>query len=151
MSKFSSVEGGKYIVDSNILLKWILPDEKKTLTKNQKELLSCLFKKARLHVTPQVLAEVSNILQRENMNLGYLREKHPEYFKIFCEIVEEYIPKDSILLHERIELGVTDISLLELSKKKSVTLITDDSELVSFCKSNQILAHTLFEVAHAIP
>ena len=142
MSKSFDFSGGRYIVDTNLFLKWMLPSEKSSLSSRQRSCLSSLFFTSKqIYVTPYVLAEVSNLLKiRGGIDLEHLRSKKKSDFSILSSALEEYVSKDKILGHKNISFGVTDISLLELSKQKGFSILTDEKPLYNLCLSEDVSA-----------
>jgi hypothetical protein len=95
------------------------------------------FKK--VYVTPQVLAEASNLAKRR------LKE---EYYPIFIRrsigllvgLWEEYVAKDEIIKRSELpRFGITDASLLSTVDRDKL-LLTDDAPLFWYCAGKDLPA-----------
>jgi hypothetical protein len=93
------------------------------------------FKK--VYVTPQVLAEASNLAKRR------LKE---EYYPIFIRrsivllvgLWEEYVAKDEIIKRSELpRFGITDASLLSTVDRDKL-LLTDDAPLFWYCAGKDL-------------
>ena len=100
-------------------------------------LLNYLGSFRRVLVTPQVLAEASNLARRR------LKDEHYTAFisrSISClsGLGEEYIPKDDILkMPELPRFGITDSSLIEMMRRDKL-LLTDDAPLFWYCSGKEM-------------
>ena len=89
-------------------------------------------------ITPQILAECTNLLKRD-------REPN-RYQRILAQIInqlkecsEVYIEKNILLSYrEFCRFGSTDIGIIECSKRMNYLIITEDSDLERFCHLNKI-------------
>ena len=101
-------------------------------------------------VTPQVLAEISNLAKRR------LGSKTFSSFIISCcrslEVIgEEYIHKDEIINSHSISiLGITDTSLI-LASKRGNLILTDDGPFFYYCIQNNIPAISLDTLRTLMP
>lgn len=89
-------------------------------------------------ITPQILAECANILNKNTNSNKYefLLSKIVNPLKEFGEV---YIEKNIILNYpEFSRFGPTDIGIIECSKKMNSLIITEDLDLKRFCEPNQI-------------
>lgn len=136
------------IIDTNILIFLLIGSfdlnfiEECGLTKGKfykkdfellKKIVS-FFKK--IIITPQIIAEVSNLSKREIKG-----EKCFLYFQKIIEILqsteENYLPlKELFLVDVKVisDYGFTDMALFELSKKSRIPILTDDLRLYNYSK-----------------
>lgn len=90
-------------------------------------------------VTPQVLAEASNLAKRR------LKEEHYQIFicrsiVLLAGIWEEYVAKDEILKRSELpRFGTTDASLLSTVDRDKL-LLTDDAPLFWYCSGKDLPA-----------
>lgn len=90
-------------------------------------------------VTPQVLAEASNLAKRR------LKEEHYPIFIcrsiiLLVGIWEEYVAKDEILKRSELaRFGITDASLLSTVDRDKL-LLTDDAPLFWYCAGKDLPA-----------
>lgn len=95
-------------------------------------LLKFLGSFRKVFVTPQVLAEASNLAKRR------LKEEHYSAFISYSIVIlsglwEEYIAKDEILkMSELPRFGITDTSLIGMVARDKL-LLTDDAPLFWYC------------------
>ena len=95
------------------------------------------FKK--VYVTPQVLAEASNLGKRR------LKEEHYPIFirrsiVLLVGLWEEYVAKDEILKRSELaRFGITDASLLSTVDRDKL-LLTDDAPLFWYCAGKDLPA-----------
>ncbi len=86
----------------------------------------------RVYVTPQILAEASNLAKRR------LKEEHYSIFirrsiVLLVGLWEEYVAKDEILKRSELpRFGITDASLLSTVDRDKL-LLTDDAPLFWYC------------------
>lgn len=98
-----------------------------------------LLKGRKIFVTPQVLAEVSNLAKKrikEDSFLDFINSSK----KILCMLKERYVEKDTILTKEELQLpkfGFTDASLIEVAMNNKL-LLTGDYKLHDYCKNKKI-------------
>jgi rRNA-processing protein FCF1 len=105
-------------------------------------LLVDFLKSREIVITPQVLAEVSNLANNR------LKEANFSNFltnsiNILMNAHEDYIEKDKILkrANEVAKFGITDTSLIEASSSDSSRLLlTSDEKLFYYCTGNDIPA-----------
>jgi rRNA-processing protein FCF1 len=109
------------------------------------DLLIQFLARRKLHVTPGVLAEVSNLAMQLKRD-GF--ERMVEYnISELRRMDEHYVPKDVILeATELTKIGVTDTSLLIAAKKHDVGILTDDHPLWSRCMTEGIPATHMAEL-----
>jgi rRNA-processing protein FCF1 len=105
-------------------------------------LLVDFLKYREIVVTPQVLAEVSNLankrLKEANFSNFFINS-----INILMNAREDYIEKDKILKRadEVAKFGITDTSLIEASARDSSRmLLTSDEKLFYYCSGNDIPA-----------
>jgi hypothetical protein len=95
-------------------------------------LLKFLASFRRVYVTPQVLAEVSNLAKRR------LKREHYASFISYSTVLlsglgEEYIAKNDLLkMRELPRFGITDASLMGATARDKL-LLTDDAPLFWYC------------------
>jgi hypothetical protein len=82
-------------------------------------------------VTPQILAELSNITEKME------EERLKQYFKYLVNFLsnasEKYVPKDLLLKAPFLyKIGFTDLSIVESSTNKNLLVLTDDLRLTNF-------------------
>lgn len=110
-------------------------------TKKEFELLIGIIRKFKgIVITPQVLAECTNLLNQNGSSerYKYLLERMIDPLKK-CQ--ERYIEKDIILSCPKFpNFGSTDISLIECSKKHGGMILTDDGPFKWYCEGNKIPA-----------
>lgn len=145
----------KLVVDTNVLLllfvgsfdKDFLPYCKATNMFSEKD-FDTLLKKIFCHfeseiiITPQILAELSNISRQEIKD-----PKLHWYFKTLVDKLklykEGYIPLERLLgieLKVLVRLGFPDISLVEVCKELKAVLLTDENGLYQYATSCKIPA-----------
>lgn len=89
-------------------------------------------------ITPQILAECTNLLNR-NVNSTKYQFLLSRFVQPLKEYGEVHINKDVILDYSEFpRFGSTDIGIIECSKKMDSLIITEDSNLEIFCRSNKI-------------
>ena len=130
------------IVDTNLLILFVVGGydisyiEKCNRIKNKRYTIedyrfvnNLLASFAKIYVTPQVLAEFSNLSFNDIKGQAFL--KYFEYvLKIIRESSEGYISKDIILNISMFKkFGFTDASIFKLASKEKLPVITDDLPL----------------------
>jgi predicted nucleic acid-binding protein len=108
-------------------------------TPEELELLLKLIKPFKsIIVTPQVLAECTNLLNQNTTSSKYLFLL-TQIINPLKEFGEVHIKKNIILdSMEFSRFGSTDVSIIECSKKMNSLIITEDSNLKIFCHPNRI-------------
>lgn len=109
--------------------------------KSQDYVLLVDFLKSReIVVTPQVLAEVSNLankrLKEANFSSFFINS-----INILIKSREDYIEKDKIIKKSKevADFGITDTSLIEASaSSRGRLLVTSDAKLFYYCSGNDI-------------
>jgi hypothetical protein len=102
-------------------------------------LLKFLGSFRKIFVTPQVLAEASNLAKRR------LKEEHYPAFISYSIVLlsglwEEYVAKDEILkMSELPRFGITDTSLIGMMARDKL-LLTDDAPLFWYCTGKDMPA-----------
>lgn len=101
-------------------------------------LLRFIDKFDKVITTPNIMTEVSNLVNNSRM-YGY---KLKSFFSIFAKaltiISEEYLPSKSIATNQKFyEFGLTDIGIM-LVAKNNYLILTTDAGLVSFALCNKI-------------
>ena len=108
-------------------------------TKNEFLLLLTLTKKfPNITITPEVLAECTNLLKRDisGDKYSFILNRIIEPLKNFGEV---YVEKDVILNYSEFSrFGPTDVSLIECSKRTQGLILTQDSDFKRHCYSNLI-------------
>ncbi len=124
------------LVDSNLLLLYLIGTYDRELivrfkrtdqyTEEDFDLVASVIRRfPRIIVTPQILAEVSNLSMQ-------LKGDHARaYFAVLIEVVrnsvEKHIDKDLLLDKANLpRFGFTDLSMLEASKQHGYVVLTDD-------------------------
>jgi len=105
-------------------------------------LLVDFLKSREIVVTPQVLAEVSN-LANNRLKEANISNFLTNSINILMNAHEDYIEKDKILkrANEVAKFGITDTSLIEASSSDSSRLLlTSDEKLFYYCSGNDIPA-----------
>jgi rRNA-processing protein FCF1 len=103
-------------------------------------LLVDFLKDREIVVTPQVLAEISN-LANSRLNEADFSKFLSNSINIIMRAREDYIEKDQILKRadEVAKFGITDTSLIEASSSgNSRLLLTSDGKLFYYCSGNNI-------------
>ena len=88
---------------------------------------------AKIVITPQVLAEVSNLA---NTRIGkkYFSDFIKSNVKIILNMDEHYVPKNEFIQKaETYRVGVTDSSIISCCKEFNLLLLTNDSPLERIC------------------
>lgn len=100
------------------------------------ELLQYFISKFRkVIVTPQILAEVSNIINTKRIN-GKFSDFIEKTINILLQSKEIYINKNEILAREEIKkVGVTDTGIILCCEKNDQMILTKDFEFVGICRS----------------
>ncbi len=108
-------------------------------TQEELKLLLNLIKPFKsIMITPQILAECTNLLN-QSMNSDKYKFLLAQIVKPLKEFGELYIEKNIILNYpEFSRFGPTDIGIVECSKKMGSLIITEDSNLKRFCHPNKI-------------
>ena len=132
------------IIDANVLLPLLIGlYNKRELGKfNYREedfalLVEFLRNFDRKVVTPQVLAEISNLAATK------LKAKFPDFIKnsirTLMTLKERYMNKNDILQKEKEvqDFGITDTSLIEAVNRDRL-LLTADGTLFGYCSNNKI-------------
>ena len=132
------------IIDTNVLLLLLMGlYNKRELAKlNYKEeelalLVEFLRNFDRKVVTPQVLAEISNLA--ENKLKGKFSDFIENSIRTLMHLEEKYVKKNDILQKEKEvkDFGITDTSLIEAVNRDRL-LLTADGPLFGYCSSNRI-------------
>lgn len=88
-----------------------------------------------IYLTPQVLAELSNLTFNK-----ILENDFPVYLRSVIKSIkdkrEHYVPKDILLNANCFKFGFTDSSIFELAKKEKLLVLTDDHPLSGFLSKN---------------
>lgn len=85
-------------------------------------------------ITPQVLAECSNLINKEVKKDNYSKYMY-SLIDFFNSLQEIYINKNKVLAHpEFSRLGFTDTSIMECSKMNNLLIVTKDLNLVRSCQ-----------------
>ncbi|HDN64694.1 MAG TPA: hypothetical protein ENF23_00085 [Methanosarcinales archaeon] len=99
----------------------------------------CMFLRnfKKIFVTPQVLAEVSNLAKNR-----LKEEKFSEFIKfsisILARLGEEHVDKNEILKREELPMfGITDVSLVRMAERNRL-LLTDDGPLFWYCNGKNM-------------
>ena len=105
-----------------------------------------------IYVTPQILAEFSNWLEK------YV--KGEKYYELMKEVAINFLKKNSsecyvemnkILQEEKIliKFGFTEVSIYlcpkELNKDEKIIILTSDGKLAGFCRNNNINAWNVYD------
>lgn len=96
-----------------------------------------LFKK--VITTPNILTEVSNLLEGTAYQYGPVLSHLPQYIQVIEEI---YFPSHSTIQathHHFFKFGLSDMVSFELAKQRYLVL-TDDLDFCSFLQSNNLPA-----------
>ena len=131
------------IIDTNVLLLLLmgLYNKKELVKLNYKEELALLVEFLRNFdrkvVTPQVLAEISNLA--ENKLKGKFSDFIENSIRTLMHLEEKYVKKNDILQKEKgvKDFGITDTSLIEAANRDRL-LLTADGPLFGYCSSNRI-------------
>ncbi len=119
-------------------------------SRRQFDVLKIYLYHRRALVTPQVLAEVSN-LSMKGINRNEFRKFIESCLPFFEKIGEEYIEKGKILEFPDISrYGFTDVSILLAAKRLNAEVVTEDIPLNGKCKKlgiNSYALHELFDRA----
>lgn len=132
---------GSYKIDK--LDKFVVDSRK--FDENDFKLLIQFLQNFNLFITPQILAETNNIVEKY---IG--KNEFGEFMKINMaflknRLAEIYIGKNKILENDMVlKFGVTDISIFLSSKDK--TVLTIDWKLRGVCIKNKIPAYHLDEI-----
>lgn len=112
-----------------------------------KNFLMNFLEKSGVFITPEVLAEISN-LSKTKMKEFFYDFICFSKIKLLQELKEAYINKDIILSNDKLlKYGFTDISLIEATKNnKGSLLLTSDRALYGYCIKNKIPAVTIEEL-----
>ncbi|PKP56871.1 MAG: hypothetical protein CVT88_09640 [Candidatus Altiarchaeales archaeon HGW-Altiarchaeales-1] len=100
---------------------------------------------SKIIITPQVLAEVSNLVNTKIEKVFF--SDFINFSKsILQELKEEYISKDIVLAKKELpKFGFTDASLLEVANGNKL-LLTNDALLHYYCRNNNISLAYLREI-----
>lgn len=112
-------------------------DRTKAYNEEDFSTLSKIFSRAKvIYITPQVLAELSNFS-------FYIKEPRlKSYLEVLIQklanLEECYIDLKTLLFQSSIavKIGFTDLSLIEVAKKKACLLITPDFKLTGMAKNS---------------
>ncbi|KKQ46175.1 MAG: hypothetical protein US63_C0005G0017 [Candidatus Moranbacteria bacterium GW2011_GWC2_37_8] len=141
------------IIDTNLLVLYIVGFydaeyiEKFQRVKNKgytKEDFEALLKLVspfnKIFITPQILAEVSNLTFNDIKDNRFL-EYFNEVLRIIGDIEEHHISKNMLLKMPMLsKFGFTDSSIMELAQKEDLPVITDDFPLYSLLINSGISA-----------
>jgi hypothetical protein len=86
----------------------------------------------RIVITPQILAEVSNIINTKIPKNNFVIFIN-KIIKILLDAEEMYINKNDILKREEIKLGITDVSILTLCERSDQIILTKDLVFANLC------------------
>lgn len=132
------------VIDTNLFILYILGlfREKEIVSSKRTshytiedfELLKLYIQKAeKIFITPQILAEVSNLFN-EKTNQDYAFSKL--FVDIFKDKFEKYVSKEEIFSFNYFRfLGVTDSSLFFVAKKTGSHILTDDESCANYIHS----------------
>ena len=108
-------------------------------TKGELDLLLNIIKNFKsIIITPQILAECTNLLNQkiDKNKYEFLLGQIVEPLKTFGEL---YVEENIILGYsEFTTFGSTDIGIIECSKQLNSLIITEDPKLKNYCYNNQI-------------
>ncbi|WP_257288527.1 hypothetical protein [Endozoicomonas sp. SESOKO2] len=94
---------------------------------------------SRIVVTPQVLAETWNFL--EKINEIKFKEFIVSILPTLYEVNELYIEKDEVISAEGFSyMGITDISVILAAKSLDCLVLTDDLRAYSYFASHEVMA-----------
>lgn len=100
------------------------------------DLLADYLKSCQIFVTPQILAEMSNIAKKSLKNSLFQRFMEKIAHLIKNRVLEIYMPKDKILTIEgTFKYGFSDISLY-CAANHAKTIVTADLPFHKFCVSS---------------
>jgi rRNA-processing protein FCF1 len=132
------------ILDANVLLPLLigLYNKRELVKFNYKEedfalLVEFIRNFDRKVVTPQVLAEISNLA--ENKLKGKFFDFIKNSIRTLMNLEEKYVNKNDILQKEKEvqDFGITDTSLIEAVNRDRL-LLTADGPLFGYCSNNKI-------------
>jgi|GEM_PF-5409658 len=145
--KLNSFLNSGYLLDANIVIEYInwLSNGKKTFrtigksidSKVANLLLSYLdkyFQKTKIHTTPNIITEVTNMLGNIDKNPKKLSICYAELNKLMKSYDNEiYIGSKAASKIEYFEtLGLTDTVFFEILDKKDILFLSFDFELISY-------------------
>jgi hypothetical protein len=85
-----------------------------------------------LFLTPQILAEISNLSFNDVSDKRFVAY-FDEMLRVITNVNEKYIPKNILVkIPSLIKFGFTDLSIFELAKKENLPVVTDDFKLHGF-------------------
>lgn len=94
----------------------------------------------KIFVTPQVLAEASNLAKsrlKEERFSGFINSS----IERLLGLGEEYIEKNDFLKRTELpKFGITDTSLISITERKKLLFLTDDGPLYWYCNGNNVPA-----------
>jgi hypothetical protein len=129
---------GRIVLDTNVLLlllvglvdRRLVPQHKRTRKYEPRDfdaLVQVVRTFAVVVVTPQILAETSNLLKDGTTAESRHGARITEVLKA---AQEHYVPKDTMLESPHfLGMGATDVSIMELSREDDTVVLTDDLEL----------------------
>jgi len=110
-----------------------------------KKFLENFLEKSEIFITPEVLAEISNLSKNEMKGFFYDFIYYSK-IRLLQQLKETYINKDIVLSEDKLlKYGFTDISLIEATKDDKL-LLTSDIALYGYCVKNKIPAITIEEL-----
>ncbi len=109
------------------------------------EFLFQFLERKKVLVTPQILAEVSNLtMGLKEKRFSEFIEKNKENLK---RVKEKYIAKDEIIeTKELLRFGFTDVSIILAAKEQKAMILTEDYPLYNRCKKEGLKVKHLQEI-----
>ena len=102
----------------------------------------------RIIITPQILAEVSNLAKELKNNPTTFSEIIEKNKTLLEKVCEKYIPKNDILgSQELARFGFTDASIIVAAKENDALVLTDDYPLLGICKRKGLDTKDMREIS----
>lgn len=123
------------LIDTNLLYEYLDIKLKNStnISKKEKFLIKLLEEKVSIVVTPHVLAELSNLANRDDYQFETFFNK-----LVNLGFIEKNIDYQDVLACKAIKFGFTDAALAALCKKLKMRLITNERDLSGWCESKSL-------------